>query len=177
MNKVSQRVCQPDEHKSVELCCCPPPSLNHDDFQSILEDSGIEFFIFQLSSLLWKKKNQIKLRKRGKKIYTLLFLKLLYIIPSSPSFYCSFFSIWLKSFFLFFFWLWMEFFSSYFYFYLFIYFYFPTVQQRDQVILTCIQYNYIFFRTLCSVATWVSRQSSQCYSAGSPCKSILSCVW
>ena len=34
-----------------------------------------------------------------------------------------------------------------------------------------------FSPTLCSVATWVSRQSSQCYSAGSPCKSILSCVW
>ena len=54
---------------------------------------------------------------------------------------------------------------------------FPTVQQGDQVFLTCIHYNYIFSPTLCSVATWVSRQSSQCYSAGPPCKSILSCVW
>ena len=26
----------------------------------------------------------------------------------------------------------------------FFFFYFPTVQQRDQVILTCIRYNYIF---------------------------------
>ena len=34
-----------------------------------------------------------------------------------------------------------------------------------------------FSPTLSSVATWVSRQSSQCYSAGSPCKSILSCIW
>ena len=34
-----------------------------------------------------------------------------------------------------------------------------------------------FSPTFCSVATWVSRQSSQCYSAGSPCKSIPSCVW
>ena len=33
-----------------------------------------------------------------------------------------------------------------------------------------------FFPTLCSVATWVSRHSSQYYSSGSPCKSILSCV-
>ena len=56
-------------------------------------------------------------------------------------------------------------------------FYFPTVHQGDQVILTCIHYNYIFPPTLSSVATWVSTQSSQCYSAGSPCKSILSCVW
>ena len=63
-----------------------------------------------------------------------------------------------------------------FFFLLFFCFYFPTVQQGDQVILTCIHYNYIF-PTLSSVATWVSRQSSQCYSAGSPCKSILSCVW
>ena len=63
-------------------------------------------------------------------------------------------------------------------FFLFIYlfillFYFPTVQQRNQVILTCMH----FFPTLSSVATWVSRQSSQCYLAGSPCISILSCVW
>ena len=37
-------------------------------------------------------------------------------------------------------------------FFLFFFFYFPTVQQRDQVILTCI--HYIFFSpTLCSVAT------------------------
>ena len=32
-------------------------------------------------------------------------------------------------------------------------------------------YMYTFFSpTLCSVATWVSRHGSQCYSAGSPCK-------
>ena len=60
--------------------------------------------------------------------------------------------------------------------YLFIFF-FPTVQQGGQVILTCIHCNYSFSPTLSSVATWVSRHSSQCYSAGSPCKSILSCVW
>ena len=34
-----------------------------------------------------------------------------------------------------------------------------------------------FFPTLCPVATWVSRQNSQCYSASSPYKSILSYVW
>ena len=54
--------------------------------------------------------------------------------------------------------------------YLFI---FPTVQHGDQVILTCIH----FSPTLCSVAIWVSRHSSQCCSAGSPCKSILNCIW
>ena len=59
----------------------------------------------------------------------------------------------------------------------FSFFFFPTVQQGGQVILTCMHYNYIFSPTLSSVATWVSRHSSQCYSAGSPCKSILSCVW
>jgi len=59
----------------------------------------------------------------------------------------------------------------------FFFFNFPTVQQGGQVILTCIHYKYILSPTLCSVATWVSRHSSQCYSAGSPCKSILSCVW
>ena len=32
-------------------------------------------------------------------------------------------------------------------------FFFPTVQQGDQVILTYTHYNYIFFPTLCSVAT------------------------
>ena len=30
---------------------------------------------------------------------------------------------------------------------------------------------YISFPTLCSVAIWASRHSSQCYSAGSPCQS------
>jgi len=37
-------------------------------------------------------------------------------------------------------------------------------------------YMYTFFQ-ICSVATWVSRHSSQCYSAGSPCKSFASCIW
>ena len=61
--------------------------------------------------------------------------------------------------------------------FLFFFFYFPTVQQGGQVILTCMHCNYSFSPTLSSVATWVSRHSSQCYSAGPPCKSILSCVW
>jgi len=52
----------------------------------------------------------------------------------------------------------------------FYFFYFPTVQQGGQVILTCIHCNYSFSPTLSSVATWVSRHSSQCYSAGSPCR-------
>ena len=45
----------------------------------------------------------------------------------------------------------------------FFFFNFPTVQQGGQVILTCIHYNYIFPHPF-FCCTWVSRQSSQCYS-------------
>ena len=54
----------------------------------------------------------------------------------------------------------------------FIFYFFPTVQHGDRVIFTYMN----FSPTLCSVAIWVSRYSSQCYSAGSPCKSILCCI-
>ena len=57
-------------------------------------------------------------------------------------------------------------------FYFILFYFFPTVQHGDKVTLTCIH----FSPTLCSVAIWVSRHSSQCHSAGSPCKSILSCI-
>ena len=78
--------------------------------------------------------------------------------------FLKFFCLWLSAF-------WLM--CSIVVFFFFLIYFFPTVQQGDQVILTCIH----FARTFCSVAVLVSRQSSQCYSAGSPCKSILSCVW
>ena len=55
-------------------------------------------------------------------------------------------------------------------------FYFPTVQQGGQVILTCIHYNYIFSPPFL-LLQHEYLDSSQCYSAGSPCKSILCCIW
>ena len=51
------------------------------------------------------------------------------------------------------------------------YFIFPLYSKGIKLSL----HVYIFSPTLCSVATWVSRHSSQCCSAGYPCKSILSC--
>ena len=62
-----------------------------------------------------------------------------------------------------------------FFFYFFFVFIFPLYSKGIKLSLHV--YITFFFPTLCSVATWVSRHSSQCYSAGSPCKSIPSCVW
>ena len=60
---------------------------------------------------------------------------------------------------------------SFFYFILF-YFIFPLYSKGVRLSLHVYITITFFFPTLCSVATWVSRQSSQCYSAGSPCSLI-----
>ena len=59
----------------------------------------------------------------------------------------------------------------------FFYFIFPLYSKGVRLSLDVYIAITVFSPTLSSVATWVSRHSSQCYSAGSPCKSILGCVW
>ena len=68
-----------------------------------------------------------------------------------------------KTYFLFFFFFFFSLSPLPFIFYLFIYFFFFHCTAKG----SSFPYMYtFFFPTLCSVATWVSRQSSQCYSAG-----------
>jgi len=68
--------------------------------------------------------------------------------------------------------------SFFFYYYLFIYFIiiFPLYSKGVRSSLDVYIAVTVFSPTLSSVATWVSRHSSQCYSAGSPYKSILGCI-
>ena len=54
-------------------------------------------------------------------------------------------------------------------------FFFPLYSKGVRLSLHVYIAITVFSPTLSSVAAWVSRHSSQCYSAGSPCKSILGC--